>query len=638
MMAGSSSSSSIDGNDRRNSNNNTNDNEETLAERRPHDEKPTKFTRCRTGCLRCRTRRRKCDETKPRCRNCIEKNLVCRYGVQVTFLPKNTFTVAEGELCTSTNTNTNTKSVEDGNGNEERVAKRQERSRKGRWKWVKFVNEDPTLGGDDIVDEDSISDGGRASGDETVMAPSRIGSEAETGDGGLDPSLVGNGAFSDRDKSAVHGLLALGTGDGVDIYRAANTGGEKNTEVFSQELMARTPAVLKHTPGFVGSPEGLSSINANSMTDTAKVKLLCHYRYHVAPWLDICDLTHPFGITAVQMALSSEPLMNALLELSSASIIQDMGHQQMSRFSSINQWNSRPWSDSSSTFTIEDALTAVLEETRCLVADIAHTWKNMQNLRTRKLEILAHEALDPGIASSIYWMFFRLDLSAALANDRPIQIQLPMSPLPSLPILSSIEEVRERTRAYTHVLLWLLGKALMVYHQQTSPDRYAAPPQLLDSWLDVFEGIEQWYHLRPHEFQPMVDLGVDDQLLQAESGFPLLLFANGMGAFCNQLYHTAMLLLLQCKPRTALLGLQSITLSPLWHSQRICGIALNNDRRESWDPCLLASFLVAARRMTHESQQQEILGGFERVRSITGWDVDGYLTQLQDDWSFLDGF
>ncbi|OJZ89179.1 hypothetical protein ASPFODRAFT_57931 [Aspergillus luchuensis CBS 106.47] len=587
-----------------------------LAGRRTYEEKrpATKFTRCRTGCLRCRTRRRKCIDVF-------------------------------------------TEEYFDGSGGG--VVYEYE---------YEFVNEDPTLGGDDVVDEDSISDGARASGDETVLAPSRIGSEVDVGgDDGLHgspamhSSLVGSKAFSDRDKSAVHGLLALGIGNGVNNDKAApdESYGKSGSEFVSSELVASTPAVMKHAPSFVGFSERLhSSIRANSLTDTAKLKLLCHYRYQVAPWwscrltnylqLDICDLTHPFGIAAVQMALGSEPLMTALLGLSNACVIlKDMGNQQTSHISRIDQWT-RPLRSDSFTLTTENALTAVLEEARWLVTDIAQTWKNMENLMTRtwNLDPLAHQALDPGIASSIYWMFFRLGssqslhayLSAALANDRPIETQLPMLPLPSLPILSRIEEVRERTRAYAHVLLWLCGKALMLYHQQTSPGQFTAPQQQLDSWLDVFDAIEQWYHLRPHEFQPMVDLGVDDQLAQAESGFPLLLFANGTGAFCNQLYHTAMLLLLQCKPRTALLGLQSITLSPLWHSQRICGIALNNDRRESWDPCLIASFLVAARRMTHESQQQEILEGFERVCNITGWDLDGYLTQLREDWSFIDGF
>ncbi|KAJ5580394.1 hypothetical protein N7450_006695 [Penicillium hetheringtonii] len=77
-------------------------------------------------------------------------------------------------------------------------------------------------------------------------------------------------------------------------------------------------------------------------------------------------------------------------------------------------------------------------------------------------------------------------------------------------------------------------------------------------------------------------------------------------------------------------------MSPLLHAQRICSIALNNERRECWDPVLLASFLTAARRMTHESQQQEILRGFERIRRVTGWDASDFLHDLQEEWGLLD--
>lgn len=51
--------SSVDENDKANSNGHGNE-KEALSGKRTHDDRPTKFTRCRTGCLRCRTRRRKC--------------------------------------------------------------------------------------------------------------------------------------------------------------------------------------------------------------------------------------------------------------------------------------------------------------------------------------------------------------------------------------------------------------------------------------------------------------------------------------------------------------------------------------------------------------------------------------------------
>lgn len=135
----------------------------------------------------------------------------------------------------------------------------------------------------------------------------------------------------------------------------------------------------------------------------------------------------------------------------------------------------------------------------------------------------------------------------------------------------------------------------------------------------------------------MLELDMDDQMAGSTQSFPVVLFANGLGVFANQLYHTAMLLLLHSRPRTARIAeYHSATMSPLWHAQRICSIALNNERQECWDPCLLASFLTAARRMTHESQQQEILHGFKCIRRVTGWEVGDLLQGLQTEWGFVE--
>ncbi|KAH6674295.1 fungal-specific transcription factor domain-containing protein [Halenospora varia] len=44
----------------------------------PRKQRTTKIERVRTGCLTCRTRRKKCDELKPVCKNCHKANKVCR--------------------------------------------------------------------------------------------------------------------------------------------------------------------------------------------------------------------------------------------------------------------------------------------------------------------------------------------------------------------------------------------------------------------------------------------------------------------------------------------------------------------------------------------------------------------------------
>ncbi|KGK34498.1 hypothetical protein JL09_g6355 [Pichia kudriavzevii] len=42
--------------------------------------KEKKFRRVTTGCLCCRKRKIKCDETKPHCQNCIKSGYLCEWS------------------------------------------------------------------------------------------------------------------------------------------------------------------------------------------------------------------------------------------------------------------------------------------------------------------------------------------------------------------------------------------------------------------------------------------------------------------------------------------------------------------------------------------------------------------------------
>jgi hypothetical protein len=124
----------------------------------------------------------------------------------------------------------------------------------------------------------------------------------------------------------------------------------------------------------------------------------------------------------------------------------------------------------------------------------------------------------------------------------------------------------------------------------------------VELWKTLVAGFERWYKHRPHDFQPIIELYPRDAPIP-EDGFPTLVFSSGATALANQLYHTGMLLLLQNKPRFMdRPHSQSPSMSALWHAHRVCGISLSNDRWDCWDPSLVASFLVAAKTVTHQSQ------------------------------------
>lgn len=157
-------------------------------------------------------------------------------------------------------------------------------------------------------------------------------------------------------------------------------------------------------------------------------------------------------------------------------------------------------------------------------------------------------------------------------------------------------------------------------------------------WKELLEELWAWQTNRPPELQPLLE--TDGR----EATFPIVVFASGAGILSNTLYHTAMLLLLSNKPQSASIAERQGNLnidagqsSPLWHARRVCGIASNSDPEHThcWDPCMIAAFALAARRMTHPSQQKDILVCLDRVK-LAGWNIGGLVQKLRDEWGPID--
>ncbi|GLI79164.1 hypothetical protein PoHVEF18_007492 [Penicillium ochrochloron] len=570
-----------------------------------------RLTRCRTGC----------DEGKPRCRNCTDRNFECKYGPQLTFLTKNAQTVQPSEVG----------------------------GLSANYEVIRFVNEDPENARDEIDDgEDEGSpqteepqrshshqdasdpDVGRQSKPEILSElPSElpVRSADEPSNPTPQPSIA---MFSDKDESAVAGLLALGTSTTETI------GPEISLSEFTISPPAREKSLAQvMTPiNFTDYPLAFSpgqlprhtAVNPE-MTPTETLELLRHYRYEVAPWLDICDLGQIFGIQGLQLAMVSPPVRDTVLALSKASL--DLRSPRSSH-SRTEKSILNPIAPDGQLDITTVAFLRALDKTKQCITDMASVWSSYRESDAEILEPLSAHTIGRDLNSAIYWLYLRLDLGAALAADTSLRVPIP----PSSPYFADGDLGSDPfglVFSYAHRPLWLCARAVEFIHNE-DPSPHLPP---LHAWMQIVEELEQWYRERPQGFQPMLEIETDNQAADPGESFPVVLFANGAGVFSNQLYHTAMLLLLHSRPRTAhIADIRSATMSPLWHAQRICSIALNNERRECWDPSLLASFLTAARRMTHESQQQEILRGFERIRKVTGWNAGELLRDLQVEWGW----
>ncbi|RAO67426.1 uncharacterized protein BHQ10_003438 [Talaromyces amestolkiae] len=536
------------------------------------------------------------DEGKPRCRNCIDKGFQCQYGSQLTFLTKNVITVSTPEVPRTYST-------------------------------IKFVSEDPQS----ILNESSSWE------DEDPLTPTDVPEFAESRPISVPPPAIGaittvlqqDEQTPHEDSSFPHWAHCESESPGLDLdprlsfYSPQDQPSNPSYHHHEDHLRHDTLPVLSR--GLHPEPEVISPVV-----------------------LDLCDMYQSFGIAAFQYAIDSEQIFRALILLSEASLrnrnldgrsLAEQSRSHSSRdMSSLELDYNESGDGNHSLMTI--ALTTIFRRAHVFVSNLSRAWST--NDFALDMDVVSSLIMDIATSkptAAIYWLFLRLELSSALANDATIQFPLPLSlpwePLDIFPeTMDSLAGLTWRLSNYAHRPLMILGQTMQLISKDGGGGFALPGANHIDSWKHLINELERWRKQRPEEFRPIMEL--PSSSVEPDSSFPTILFTNGAGIFGNQLYHTAMLLLLLDKPRTVRLNyLPPFVLSPLWHAQCICSISLNDDRRECWDPCLLASFLFAAKRMTHEIQQQDILHGLNRIQSLTGWDIREHVVDLQQKWSLL---
>ncbi|KAF4982708.1 hypothetical protein FZEAL_1735 [Fusarium zealandicum] len=579
----------------------------------------TRLKRTRTGCFKCRVRRRKCDEGKPACQRCVDGGFQCQYGTRLSFLEKNAKTSHDPA-----------------------------RAAKPSYAKLRFVIPESTTPKPSQFqqDETTLGEPGKKPStpvetESAVLDEAIIQQQPETpalispnlGDYGTitSPQAPGNHELPDPGsyaigispsnaayETALDGLLSLGNDHYVPPSASATSQVATNGGYFGSPTHSRHPATsvqfdLREKPQAEPFP------NCLHMPQDRAVELLRHYRYHIAPWLDIGDTGQAFGLLVPRIAMDSAPLLDSLLSLS----LTTLGGQVELDFGEQSLLPASP--NNSSIDILCNALTFAFTTLRRHFVTPPTSWQSpSKSVAFDVVNSASFQEQQSSVALAVSWMMLRLDVSVSLMNGSSVSIPSLVSYEASSPLngmyRESLKYDREPLLLCAQVLNYCFGS-----DDPTSPGLIR--PTAAQKWKSLSEALSMWYTNRPRDFKPMLEIDDNEQL------FPLVLFTNGAAVLANQLYHTSMLLLLQNRPRTLPKEHgRSVYMSPLWHAQRICGISLNNDNRTSWDFSLLASLYLAAKRMTYEPQQHAILRGIDRVGSLTGWNVNALSAQLVHEW------
>ncbi|KAI8264184.1 hypothetical protein K4K58_012452 [Colletotrichum sp. SAR11_239] len=600
----------------------------------------TRHKRTRTGCLKCRIRRRKCDEGKPRCQRCIDGNFECQYGPRLTFLNKNALTVSPSPR-TATEATT------------PKYSRLQFVSPGAAKQGTKDGSASPPP--QKPHDTPATNNAPPPPHPPTAQTPTIVTFQANPQPlepptpkpHPIEPSISQNHhpppppppPTQWRAQSIGHESLSSPVRN-LDITGKLNGTSPNNDAAYETALnvLLSLGSEGTTTTGLVQSPDqGSASFGIGA----DGIGLLRHFRYQVAPWLDLCDMSQTFGLYVPRLAIESEGVLHALLAVAATTDSRATANDA-EYLKTLAE--AAPWNQNSLNNINDGDLAHLTLSTACrFITDIPNGWHELPIVINDNFWAVAlAEASQKTIA--ILSVLIRLELAAALVTGSPISVPEQLNYNPMSQQWNTSSAVAETIFQYTIEPLLLCAKVVNFCSgsfppQTTTPNPNGATPLTpVHRWTMLSDALGLWYTNRAQEFRPMVEIdGGDDTL------FPIILFTNGAAVFANQLYHTAMLLLLQNKPRTLQAaagtkksgGSSSSATSPLWHAQRVCGIALNNDRRDSWDLCLVASLYLAAQRMTYEPQQRAILECFERVKALAGWNVDGFAARVREDWGLM---
>ncbi|KAK5064972.1 hypothetical protein LTR84_000807 [Exophiala bonariae] len=492
--------------------------------------------RVKTGCLTCRTRRRKCDEQKPKCANCIGKSLSCRYGPNLTFVPsKLQELIAPG----STRPSSPASPVV------------------------------PTL-------QTAIS----PSGNQHTPTQDDIGFDIDT------PGELGN--FS----------------AGLEFQLGSTISAHVDSVQSSNNLLVEDPQ-----PRYQPAEHLVPQIDANPHRKKYELELFTYYRYHVAPVLDLGLGSLAYGVGAVLDSIASETIYHAILAVASLhrAVLRSPAQHVDEATGIISSHLAQQSIEASTT-------------RHCLSSKALLLWRTLLSTPVRSWSCVGPsvlEHLNCGVEFLEDWQLLtRLHLATVLADLATAQ-PVNLTPAP----LNTIDGKESEHLKQLSVALWNLEQSVALQNPP-SPNSINERFPLAQRWLDRWRKLQNWYHARSDDMQPIVEVREEEMSqfqLKETLIFPCIVFSNACAVVANVVHHVNAVILLRNKPRlTKITGQPKSSTSLLWHANRTVGIISSAADAKTWDPVLIAALVCITRQFSHPEQIRAIQDTMARIQTISG--------------------
>lgn len=397
----------------------------------------------------------------------------------------------------------------------------------------------------------------------------------------------------------------------------------KNSSKNLQDLLEDKEIynVVSPTNGAQLLDEGLM-MSMVEVTEDEKLQLYKTYLYEIAPWLDMFDNSKQFGTNVPRLAAESPVLLNAIYAIASRQLEQ-------TRPSYSRQKTIKLYQDTLKYLipTVNKTMDTPLI-TSCVILCVFEMMSSSPKKWRYHLEGCAALFKMHGINGfsnelerGLLWCYARMDVNSAVIGEQSTII-------PSenwLPEGCTVYDLRKlftsfgnKEDMYANYMVFLCSRVLnLIAKTQADYEK---------EWRFLWDEVSDWHVNRPIQLTPILTQNSSSSL------FPGVLYVNGPAISANQLYHMAIILLMQNKPRMHKITYQEHIKSPIWHAKQICAISSHNEHHGCWNNALQPLW-IAGQLLSSEQEHEAVLNLLSKIERLTGWQMNFRAKDLKKHWN-----
>ncbi|CAO2654860.1 Nn.00g115930.m01.CDS01 [Neocucurbitaria sp. VM-36] len=541
--------------------------------------------RTRTGCLTCRERHLKCDETKPTCNNCSKSQRDCNWGKKLNFLDttceKNAYLIPKGT--------------------DYQIAFQDE----SRIIAAEYV------GGREMYPVEELE--------------SHLSSFGMGPPGGLAPSA----STRQQHLPSMHGMAQ-------EPYPQAQHNYSFDHQRAPQQQHARAPSNYSnptpspYTMEHSASPAPLPT--RDYLKSQEEVLYMQVFVEEIGIWMDSMDAHKHFSRLLPFHALNEPMLLHAFLACGArhlALVNPKYSEEKALHYYDVATRDLLHSLQDPDRDTILCATTAVILNVYEIMGERALQRMNHIAGARALIKECRWNARSTGVGAACFWLNVGMEILSCLHFNWQVAwepddwgIELDFTP----------ETESGKEEVWTHRILYVVAK--ICNFRASIPRNQDVARQTLqerhNEWLRLRDMTDRWNENIPRTMHPMAYLYPGQTI--SGSAFPEVWLIKRASIIARLFYHTSLVLLAQINP------IQGPSEPEMWamleqNSKFICGISAHvKDRGVA--SVALRSLAIAAECLTDRREQEEVLQIFDKIRQETGWRVGFVNTELKQRWGW----